>query len=305
MIDGPRMLERSEGFVDVGPGKVWYEMAGQGPTIVLLHGGPGASSDYLVSFMQLVTEGYRVVRYEQLGSRRSDKPDDPSLWQIARFVEELEIVRRELDLGQTHLLGQSWGVILALEYALHHQEHLRSLILYSGAASVAEVVEGMQLLRSQLSPEQQETLARHEATGETDHPDYMAALNVLYGRHFCRLASQPAELAESSRHLSLPVYQTMWGPNEFVCTGNLAGWNRIDRLGEIRVPALITGGRHDEVVPSCAGTMHQGLAGSRLCIFENSAHLAHMEEPDRYFSLLREFLASVDSPSQAPFSTSL
>ena len=287
---------RTEGFLDVGPGRVWYEMAGDGKeTVVLLHGGPGASSDYLAPLMCLADEGYRVVRYEQLGSRRSDKPDDPSLWQVDRFVDELEMVRQALGLDRMHVLGQSWGVFLALAYALrdHNQQHLCSLILSSGAASTAECVAGMQRLRAQLPLADQDVLARYEATGDTGHPTYFAVIEKLYRRHLCRVEPLPPPLAESSRHLALPVYHTMWGPNEFCCTGTLRDWDVTDRLGEIRVPTLILHGRYDEVVPACGETLRWGIRGSRLHIFEESSHSAHLEEPERYVSVLHEFLASV------------
>lgn len=290
------MLRREEGYVDVGPGRVWYESAGAGPrTVLLLHGGPGASSDYLAPLMVLAEDGYRVVRYEQLGSHRSDRPDDPSLWQVPRFAEEVEIVRRALGLGRMHLLGQSWGSFLAVEYALHHQEHLRSLILYSGAASTAECVAGMNALRARLPVETLATMERCEATGSYDHPDYQAAVQELYRRHLCRIVPHPAPLAASDERLARPVYQSMWGPHEFVCTGTLMGWDRTDRLGEIRVPTLITCGRHDEVVPSCSETMQRGIPGAELVIFEESSHLAHLEEPERYLAVLRDFLKRVEA----------
>ncbi len=290
---------RTEGYVDVGPGRIWYESAGDGPTLMLLHGGPGAPSDYLIPLMVLADEGYRVVRYDQLGSRRSDKPDDPTLWQVARFVEELETVRRELDLGPMHLLGQSWGSFLALEYALQHQDGLKSLVLYSGAASTAECVAGMDSLRRQLPEETQQQLASYEAAGDTDHPLYLSALDVLYRRHLCRLDPWPELLEESMDHMAKPVYNTMWGPNEFTCAGNLWDWDRTNRLGEIRVPTLITCGRYDEVVPSCSETMQRGIPGAELVIFEESSHLAHFEEPDRYLGVLRDFLRRAETEAAA------
>ena len=130
--------ERTEGYVDVGDGRVWYESAGSGErTLLLLHGGPGGTSDDLAPLLALAECGYRVVRYDQLGSRRSDKPDDPALWRFPRFVAEVEAVRGALGLGRMHLVGQPWGALLALEYALGPREHLRGLILASGSASVA------------------------------------------------------------------------------------------------------------------------------------------------------------------------
>jgi proline-specific peptidase len=188
------------------------------------------------------------------------------------------------------LLGQSWGSFLALEYAIHHQDNLRSLILYSGAASTAECVAGMNALRSNLPEETQVILAWFEAAGETDHPAYLAVMDTLYRRHLCRLEPWPPALTEALERMGLPVYNTMWGPNEFVCTGNLKDWDRSDRLGEIRVPTLIACGRFDEVVPSCSETMHRGIPDAELAIFEESSHLAHLEEPERFLAVLRDFL---------------
>jgi proline-specific peptidase len=289
-------VKHEDGYVDVGPGRVWYDSVGDGPrAILVLHGGPGASSDSLEPLTVLAEDGYRVVRYDQLGSYRSDKPDDLSLWRVPRFVEEVETVRRALGLGRMHLLGQSWGSFLALEYALHHQDHLRSLILYSGAASTAECVAGMNVLRAQLPPEALAILHRYEATQEYDHPDYKAAIEILNRRHLCRLDPYPETFLASHTKMAKPVYETMWGPNEFTCTGNLMDWDRTDRLGEIRAPTLIMCGRYDEVVPSCSETMHRGIPGSEWVLFEESSHHAHLEEPERFYAVVRDFLARVEA----------
>jgi proline-specific peptidase len=292
-------MDRVEGYITVDHGRVWFESAGNGdqPALLLLHGGPGAPSDYLIPLMEpLAAEGFRVVRYDQLGSRRSDKPEDTSIWRVPRFVEEVETVRRALGLGRMHLLGQSWGSFLALEYALHYQDRLQSLVLYSGAASTAECVAGMHALRAQLPAETLATLSRYEALGDYEHPEYKAAVDILYKRHLCRLDPWPELLEESSAHMAKPVYETMWGPNEFRCTGNLMSWDRTSRLGEIRTPTLILCGRYDEVVPQCSETMHRGIPGSELVIFEESSHLAHFEEPERFFTVLCNFYTRVRKP---------
>jgi proline iminopeptidase len=288
-------LSKTEGYVEVGPGQVWYESVGEGPAILLLHGGPGASSDYLVPLMDLAEDGYRVVRYDQLGSRRSDKPEDVSHWRAARFVEEVEIVRKALGLGKMRLIGQSWGAFLALGYALEYQEHLQSLVLYSGAASTAQCVAGMDSLRAGLPAETQAAMREYEASGRTDDPVYLAAIDLLYHRHLCRVDPYPAYMQESMRHMARPVYETMWGPNEFTCTGNLMEWDLTPRLGEMRVPTLILCGRYDEVVPACSETMHAGIPGSELTIFEESSHSSHFEEPKRFFAVLRDFLARTET----------
>jgi proline iminopeptidase len=287
---------REEGYVDVDDGRVWYESAGSGDrTLLLLHGGPGGNSEDLKPFLELADLGFRVVRYDQLGSWRSDKPNDPNLWRVPRFVSEVERVRQALDLGRLHLLGQSWGAFLAIEYALHHGEHLRSLILASGAASTRECVAGMNAWRAELPPEIRESMRRHEAAEEYDQLEYLEALKVLYQRHFCRVDPYPEPLAEAMKHMAAPVYTTMWGPNEFTCTGNLQEWDRTDRLQEITVPTLITAGEFDEVHPSCARTLHAGIASSRLEIFEDCSHHAELEEPERYREILLGFLNHVDT----------
>jgi proline iminopeptidase len=292
---------RHEGFIDVGPGRVWYEIAGTGErTLLLLHGGPGGNSEDLLPLLNLASEGFRIVRYDQLGSWRSDKPDDLSLWQVPRFVDEVETVRQALDLGQMHLLGQSWGAFLAIEYALHHQAHLRSLTLASGAASTRECIAGMDTWRRELPGETQSLMARHEAAGDYQHPDYQAALETLYRRNFCRVWPYPEPLARAIQHMATPVYTTMWGPNEFTCTGNLLEWDRTDRLGEIAVPTLITVGEFDEVHPSCARTLHTGIQGSRLEIFAGCGHAAHLEDPNHFRTVLLNFLDHVDARTELP-----
>ena len=291
---------RTEGYVDVGPGRVWYERAGEGSrALLLLHGGPGGNSEDLRPLMELAGDDLVVVRYDQLGSWRSDCPDDLSLWTVPRFVAEVETVRRSLGLGTIHLLGQSWGAILALEYALHHQENLTSLVLASGAASVAECVAGMDAWREELPAETRATLARHEGAGEYDHPAYKAAMGVLYDRHFCRVKPLPEPLTTAIAHMGGPVYGVMWGPNEFTCTGTLRSWDRSDRLGELRVPTLITVGEFDEVRPSCSETMHRGIAGSRLEVFEGCAHAVHCEQPERFRAVVRGFLDGLDGVARS------
>ena len=292
-------VAKSEGFVEVPGGRVWYESAGEGPAILLVHGGPGASSDYLEPLMVLADEGYRVVRYDQLGSRRSDKPDDTSLWQVERFVEELDTVQRTLGLTPFTLIGQSWGGFLAVEYALHHQDQLHSMVVYSGAASTAQCVAGMDALRTGLPEDVQQTMRDYEASGKTSDPIYLAAIDELYRRHLCRVSPMPAPMLESMAHIALPVYNTMWGPNEFTCTGNLMEFDRIDRLSEITVPTLVVCGRYDEVSPECSETIHRGIAGSEMVVFEESSHSSHFEEPDRFWAVLRSFLSRTET-NRAP-----
>ncbi|CAN5551161.1 proline iminopeptidase-family hydrolase [soil metagenome] len=290
------MATHSSGFVDVGSGRIWYERSGDGPALLLLHGGPGADSHSLKDIMRAAEWGFTVVRFDQLGSRNSDKPGDTSLWTVQRFVEEVETVRRELDLGMMHLLGQSWGAFLALEYALHFQQNLLSLFLYSGAASTLQCVDGMNRLKNALPPESVAILNTHESAGTTSDPEYLQVIDVLLRRHLCRVDPWPPELKMSMDSISLPVYRTMWGPNEFTCTGTLQSWDRRNRLHEVTVPTQILCGRHDEVIPECSETMHAGIPNSELVIFEDSSHHAHFEEPVAFFELLKTHLINHTPP---------
>lgn len=286
---------RHQGYVQVAEGRVWYESAGSGPrTLLLLHGGPGGNCEDLEPLLDLAEEGFRVVRYDQLGSWRSDQPDDVSLWRVPRFVDEVEAVRKALDLGQMHLLGQSWGAFLALEYALHHSANLRSLTLASGAASTRQCVAAMNRWREQLPAETQAMMARYEAAEDYQNPEYLAGVEELYRRNLCRVWPWPEPLQRAIQHVAGPVYNTMWGPNEFTCTGNLIEFDRTDRLGEIDVPTLITVGEFDEVDPSCAQTLHDGIRGSQLEILEGCAHCGHLEDYPRYRAILLRFLNRVD-----------
>lgn len=287
---------RHEGFIEVPGGRIWYESVGTGPrTLLLLHGGPGGNCEDLHPLMELAAADFQVVRFDQLGSWRSDQPDDPSLWNMPRFVTEVESVRQALGWERMHLLGQSWGAILALEYALHHQDHLHSLVLASGAASVPEIVAGMNVWRDALPADTRATMSEHEARGTYDHPGYLGAVEELYRRHLCRTWPYPEALATAMAHMAMPVYGSMWGPNEFTCTGSLREWDRTARLGEITVPTLITVGEFDEVHPSCAETMQRGIPGSRLVQFPEASHTVHVEQPEAYWAEVRGFLLDVDS----------
>lgn len=284
------LARATEGFIDVPDGKVWYQTVGEGEPLLLLHGGPGATSTYLEALMTLADQGYQVVRYDQLGSGRSDQPDDTSLWTVDHFVHELNVVRAALGFERMHLLGQSWGSFLALEYALRFPQYLQTVTLYSGAASTLQCFDGMNSLRHQLRPETVATMARYEDAHDYENPEYLAAVQILLDRHLCRVHPWPDELTRSVENMGTAVYNTMWGPNEFTLTGNLASWDRRDRLGEIDTPTLIVCGRYDEVIPECSETMHTGIRNSRLRIFENSSHMCHMEEPEEFFPLLNGFL---------------
>lgn len=284
-----------EGELTLGDGyRIWYRRVGAGPEIPLLvlHGGPGAGHDYLEPLETFASER-PVIFYDQLGCGRSQKPDNPSLWRIERFTGEVDGVRRGLGLDEIHLLGQSWGGWLAIEYMLGRPAGVRSLILANTSASTAQFVAEAAKLKAALPGDIPETLARCEAAGDFESSEYTAAVMEFYRRHVCRLPEWPDCVNRTIANLEgNQVYATMNGPNEFTVLGTLKGWDRQARLGEITVPTLVLVGRHDEITPACAMTLREGIPNSELVIFEASSHMPHLEEPDRYRRVVSGFLAA-------------
>jgi proline iminopeptidase len=292
------MGAEESGFVSVDGFRLFYRSFGAEPgrpTVLGLHGGPGASHDYLVPLADLTAHGYRVVLFDQLGCGRSDVPDDRSLFSLEHHVRETEEVRRSLGLGRVHLLGSSYGGLLALAYALEHQDQLRSLTTVGGLASVPLTSSEMTRLRSALPPEVQATLDRCEAQGTTGSPEYAAASMVFYRRHVCRLSPWPPELTLSlDLAQSHPVYPYMNGPSEFTITGTIRDVDLSPQLHLIRVPTLVLGGRYDEVTPLVANQIRKAILGARGVTFTESSHTPFWEERERFTSVVAEFLDGVD-----------
>ena len=267
---------------------------GSGENILfLLNGGPGLPCDYLRDpHIFLAGEGYRVVAFDQLGCGNSDRPDDSSLWNIARYVEEVETVRKALNLDKVHLLGQSWGGWLSIEYALTYPDAIQSLVLANTCGDLPHLTTELNRMRDALGSETVAMMLHHESMGTIDHPEYQAAITILNYRHVCRLKEWPSSLLASVNDWNMGPYGTMQGPNEFLYIGNLKNWNRIPDMPKLKMPTLIITGTHDEIGPACALRMHNALQNSKVIVFPNSSHVPFYEEPDDYFSALRNFLSA-------------
>jgi proline-specific peptidase len=294
-------VHANEGFVPFRGYRTWYRVVDNEPSegkvpAVLLHGGPGATHDYLEPLELLADTGRRVVFYDQLGCGKSDRPDDDSLWVVETFVEELDVVRRELGLDRIHLFGSSWGGMLAMEYALTRPRGLESLILASSPASMPQWVEETGKLRAKLPPDVQAVLDRHEAAGTTDDPEYEEAAMKFYKRHVCRAEPWPECVLRSFQFMAEHgvVYHTMNGPSEFHVTGNLRNWSVIERLPEISVPTLVVTGEHDEATPAINRTVTEGIPGAESVIYPGASHMAHVEDTAGYVRLLDGFLSRVE-----------
>ena len=290
------ILPVQEGKINFHGYQTWYRRVGQpgGKTpLVCLHGGPGMTHDYLEPLESLAQNEREVIFYDQLGCGNSDHPDDAGLWQIPLYVEELENLRIALDLPEIHLLGQSWGGFLAQEYLLRAQpKGVRSLVLSNSAASSWRWIAEAKRLRSELPAETRLVLDQHEAAGSLDHPAYLEATDVYYRRHLCRLQPWPESLERTLQKLETypQVYHSMWGENEFTCSGVLKDWDIEARLGEIQLPTLILSGRFDESTPAINELFSRSIPGSRWVLFENSSHTPMLEESQRYLEVLERFL---------------
>jgi L-proline amide hydrolase len=266
--------------------------AGRVP-LLCLHGGPGANWHHLEPYEALGDER-QVVFYDQLGAGNSAlaEPHDSAMWTPELYVREVDAVRNALGLERVHVLGHSWGGMLAMQYALEQPDGLESLVVESSPASVPAWMPEVQRLRSELPADVEATLREHEEAGTIDDPAYEEAAMVFYRRHLCRTDPWPEWLVRCFEVLDAnpEVYRTMNGPNEFHVIGTIKDWDITDRLGEIRVPTLIVSGRYDEVTPATVEAVHRGIPGSEWLLLEESSHMAQAEEPERALGAIRDFL---------------
>ena len=290
---------------ELGNGEIaetWFRITGDlesgGAPLVLLHGGPGATHNYLLSMADLAS-GRGVVHYDQLGDGRSTHYAErgADFWTVDLFVRELHSLVSALGIADRHhVLGQSWGGFLAQEYALTQPSGLRSLVLADTAASFPEFVAEANRLRGDLPPAVEATLRRHEDAGTTDDPAYMKACQVFYARHVCRLDPMPPEVVAAFEWIERDptVYHTMNGPSEFHVVGSIRDWQSKDRLGSIEVPTLLVSGRHDEATPALQETLQEGIVGAEWVVFEDSSHMPHVEERERFMHVVGDWLARHD-----------
>jgi len=299
------MAEMREGrmVIDEAGHEIYYRLFGEGSeTLMCLAGGPGGNAQYLTRLGELAGDGFQVLIHDQLGTGKSDRPDDPSLWNFPRFVEEVETVRTKLGLGRVHLYGQSWGGMLALQYALDHPEGVTSLIPSNIGASTAEIVREMWQHRLELPAEVLRTLAKYEGSQDFENPEMGEAILQYYAR-FTRRAT-PFDLETSIKEFNEmvmpvfedmgPAYQAMWGPCEFICTGPLMEWDITDRLHEIKAPTLILAGWYDECGLETHRVMADRIPDNEYVIFGNSSHCVILEkEADAYLGVIKDFIRRV------------
>ncbi|BBX63489.1 proline iminopeptidase [Mycobacterium saskatchewanense] len=286
----------TEGTIAVPGGNVWFERVGGGPgtPLLVVHGGPGLPHNYLRSLVRL-SDDREVIFWDQLGCGNSKCPPDPGLWTMERSVAEMAAVVRGLGLSRFHLFGNSWGGMLTQQFVLDETSGTASLIISNSIASIPEFSTMVARLKAELDPRTQAAIERHEAAGTTHAPEYQAAIRTWNETYLCRVRPWPRDLEDAFRNMGAEIFETMFGPSDFHIVGTIRDWDVFDRLPEIRVPTLVLAGRYDECVPEHMEEMHRRIAGSRFELFESSAHMPFIEEPERFDRVMREFLRQHDS----------
>ena len=289
-----------------GSFRVWTKRVGNNPKlkVLLLHGGPGANHAYFEAVdSYFPASGIEYYYYDQLGSIFSDQPNEPSLWEIDRFVDEVEQVRYALGLDRDNfvLLGHSWGGILAIEYALAHQDHLRGLVISNMMASApAYTAYAEQVLMPQMDQDALSEIKAIEAAGDIDNPRYMELLIPhFYEYHTLRMpaAEWPDPVQRGFDHINQQIYVSMQGPSELGMSADakLAAWDRVNDLEKIVVPTLVIGARYDTMDPAHMEMMSERLPRGHYLYCPNGSHMALYDDQQTYFAGLVDFLRQLPS----------
>ncbi|MEZ4703352.1 MAG: proline iminopeptidase-family hydrolase [Rhodothermales bacterium] len=287
----------------VGDFKVWTKRVGNNPDmkVLILHGGPGATHELYEAFdSYLPGAGIEYYYYDQLGSAYSDQPSDTSLWVTERFVEEVEQVRKALGLDETnfYLYGHSWGGVLAIEYAIKYQQHLKGLIVSNMMSDIAAYnAYARDVLGPQLDPDVLAEIRALEARNAFDDPRYSELLvEHYYTQHVLRMppAEWPDPVNRGFAHLNPEVYVIMQGPSEFGLRGRLLGWDRSEEIAFIRTPTLVIGAEHDTMDPAHMEWMAGQFANGQYLYCPNGSHMAMYDDQETYFEGLIRFIHAVN-----------
>lgn len=285
-----------DGVIAVPGGNVWFKRVGGGAGLPLLvvHGGPGLPHTYLRSLERLADER-EVILWDQLGCGNSERPSNRELWTMQRSVAEVDAVVAGLGLNGFHIFGNSWGGMMAQQYALDSASRAISLTISNSIASIPQFSEMVARLKTKLDPATQSAIDRHEAAGTTHTAEYQEAIRTWNETYLCRIRPWPPELLDAFSNMGTEIFETMFGPSDFHIVGTIRDWDVFDRLTEIALPTLILAGRFDECAPEHMWDMHQRIAGSQYELFESSSHMPFIEEPAKFDSVMRDFLRRHDA----------
>ncbi|WP_168731257.1 proline iminopeptidase-family hydrolase [Robertkochia marina] len=284
-------IPTGEGKLKVEGGNIWYKVTGDGQDtpLVLLHGGPGYSSFYLKPLEELGKDR-QVIRYDQLGAGKSDMVTDSSLFTVDHFVDELETLRTHLKVEKWHVLGHSWGSILALEYFKKYPDHVTSLIFGSPCLDLKLWEQSTNELLLTLPDSLLTAVHRADSTGVYDDPLYEKAINTFYDKYLWGQDPVLEELDSMVSTANPAVYTYMWGPSEFSITGTLKNYNGLKNMEETDLPVLFTVGEFDEIKPSYVQDMAAHFKNSKVKVFSNSSHLTTWDAREQNIQVVKEFL---------------
>ena len=281
---------------------IYYEEFGKGEPLMIVHGGPGASHDYFLPYLLPLANKNRLVFIDERGSGQSQRLEDATQYTVENMVEDVEAVRKALDLGKMSLLGHSYGGVLAQAYALKYQQNLTHLILCSTFPSTSQMNQVLAKIKENMPPELRNRIDKMEKAGLYGHGlpyeqnrytnAYMtAAWGEGYFPYLYRNRPDPNYDPVASGNMSWRLYREMWGSDgEYVIDGNLKSVEYVDKLSTIKVPTLITCGDHDECAPSLSEEMHAKIAGSKLVIFPQSGHMTFVDQPNMFIKTVEDFL---------------
>jgi len=284
-------------------GNTWYRVVGDLKSsktpVMVLHGGPGAGHNYCEPIAEVLAQtGRAAVLYDQIGCGNSTHlPDKPKeFWTPELFMEELVLLTQHLGISNKYnIVGQSWGGMLGMQFAITNPKGLNALVVADSPASMEVWVSEANKLRKELPPEVEATLLKHEAAETTEDPEYVAAVDVFYSRHLCRIPQPPYVVASFEQLAADPtVYHTMNGPSEFHVIGSLKNWDIRPQLKEITAPTLLVSGQYDEATPAMVKEIHGLIPGSKWELFAESSHMPHVEEPAKFKRVVSDFLDSHD-----------
>jgi proline iminopeptidase len=292
-------LPAGESMFAVPGGRIWYRKSGAGTAtpIILLHGGPGFSSYYLKSLEALGDER-PVIRYDQLGGGKSDRITDTTLFTIAHFVRELDSLRAALGYSRMHLLGHSWGTILAFEYYKVHPERVAGIVFGSAVFDLPAYEKRARSLVATLTDSAQRAIKAAEAAGKFDAPAYQNAVNEFYGKYVFRHPVE-ADLDSTFKTFNEAIYNYMQGPSEFTITGTLKHYDVTAELRSIKVPALYTVGEFDEVGPELVKRYAAATPDAKYEVIPGSAHITTWDNPPVMLRVVRDFLRGADGGTAA------
>jgi len=289
-------LKQGEGYINVTGGKVWYKIVGEGnkTPILILHGGPGATSYYLKP-LEALAKDRPVIFFDQIGCGRSTHEMDTSQMNIPFYVDEVEQVKKTLGLKNFYLYGQSWGTILAVEYYFAHPEGIKGIILASPALSGKLWIRDAKILLKELPDSLRQIIEKHEKDKSFDNPEYQAALMVYYQKHIACKLPWSADIDSTFKNLGEAVYVHMNGPSEFTFTGTLQYYDATPKLHQIKIPALYICGEFDEARPETTEHYADLTPDSKFVVIKNAAHMTMQDNPEEDIKTINNFINELEN----------